>query len=42
MGELDYGSVSEAIRRLERQIIVDRKLNALYTRLRDELLKIET
>ena len=42
VGGLDYGAVSEAIRRLERQIIVDRKLNALYTRLRDELLKIET
>jgi hypothetical protein len=33
--------VSAAVRRLERQIKGDRKLDALYTRLRDELLKID-
>ena len=42
VGGLDYGAVSEAIRRLEQQIKVDRILNALYTKLRDDLLEIET
>lgn len=42
VGGLDYGAVSEAVRRLERQIKVDRKLSALSARLTDELLKIET
>jgi len=39
-GGLDYGAVSEAIRRMERRIKSDRKLNELYGRCRHEILKI--
>jgi len=42
VGGLDYGAVSEAIRRLEHRLKSERKLKELYIRCRDELMKIET
>ena len=41
-GGLDYGAVSEAIRRLERRRQSDHALNAIYRRCRDRLLNIES
>lgn len=41
-GGMDYGAVSEAIRRMERRIKSERKFKELYIRFRNELLKIET
>lgn len=42
VGGLDYGAVSEAIRRMERRLESDRKLKDIYIRCHAELLKIET
>ena len=41
-GGLDYGAVSEAVRRMERRVKSERKLKEFYARIQGELLKIET
>jgi REP element-mobilizing transposase RayT len=41
-GGMDYGAVSEAVRRLERRLSTDKKLRQIHYKLTNTILKIET